>query len=131
MHFLYNSKTRWTIFVPNSLHFHHFWTTSFYQSEDNKIVKNQIGFPYFNIIKKIIFQLSETDFWLRKWILKVEVFKLLSVPPRVCVSCQKKSKPSVNLLCLGRFISPTGKVKHFTHRHPIDQVLLKKSGLTR
>ena len=75
---------------------------------------------YYNIIEMAIFniQLSETNFWYRKWILKVENFKLLIALPRVCVACRKKSILSVIFLQLGLLISPIGNLKYFTRAPP-------------
>ena len=84
-----------------------------------KSVKNQKSSSYFNIIKNVIFSYQKLIFDVEHGFWELKFFNFFNALSRVCAACKKKSIPSVNLLSVGLFISPSGKVKCFTCRHPI------------
>ena len=68
--FLDNSETWQNTFLIESSHFHHFWTTLFSKSDENAKCQKPKRFVLLKYHWKRHFQLSETDFWYRKWILQ-------------------------------------------------------------
>ena len=68
MDFLDKSENRWTTFVTNFFHIHHFWSTLFSKSEHNEVSKTKKVSPTLLLFKRSFsairnwFLIKKTDF---------------------------------------------------------------------